>query len=232
MAKKPKVIAMKEDFYSISELAELLHIGVRAVRSRIHKLELKACGRRAKPCRVNGMNYVAHEAIYLVDADKITTLVGTMTDEGWLKTPQILEMLGRSDGYPVRLFLMAIGADRRTYRSNYLWLLPESLREKEALRAAYAEWLKAEKLRKQKPMPTHTADDDPLWFDDVLPGKARDMILKERALKKMVGQTVEVVTDEGEKMQGELLSYCMVWFQIKMNGTTREFLASRAKVNI
>lgn len=221
---------MKEDFYTISELAELLHIGVRAVRSRIHKLELKACGRRAKPCRVNGMNYVAHEAIYLVDPDKITTLVGSMTDEGWLKTPQILEMLGRSDGYPVRMFLTAIGVERRTYRSNYLWLLPENLREKEALRAAYTEWLKAEKQRKQKPMPTHTADDDPLWFDDVLPGKARDMILKERALKKMVGQTVSVETDEGEKLKGELLAYCMVWFKIRMNGTVREFLASRAKV--
>lgn len=232
MAKALQVTAMKEGIYTISELAELLHIGVRAVRSRIHKLELKACGRRSKTCRVNGMNYVAHEALYLVDPDKITTLVGSMTDEGWLKTPQILEMLGRSDGYTVRMFLNAVGADRRTYRSNYLWMLPEKLREKEALRAAYLEWLKAEKQRKRKPMPLHTADDDPLWFEDVLPGKARDMILKERALKKMVGQTVEVETDEGEKLKGELLAYCMVWFQIRMNGTVREFLASRAKVNI
>ncbi len=219
-----------ERFFTIPELAEYLHIGDRAVRSRLNALKIKPYGHRTRTTVVNGMRHGSRESIYFLDPEKVTTGRQKMEQDGWLRTTDVSDMIGgQPDAYKVRRWLEEIGAKRRQWNNAFIWKMPPELQEKSAIRASFFAW----KETQQKP--THpmamSREDDPKWFDDVLPGETRDLVLEERRLKGMVGQTVTVKSKEnGQEWEGELLSYSMVCFKLKSNGTVREFLTRKAKV--
>ena len=208
---------MAERFMTRKDMAAEYHISDMTVKYRLDQAGVKPFGKRF------GV------AVYCVDPEELLVPRSEkLRKAGWRVTSEILEIIGKSKW--IISFLESVGAKRDGKpRQPTFWLLPEELRDKEALWRAYHEWARrreaahtAWKARIDKNDGSEEEDGD--WLMTVPNGPIKDMVLKEREDRKLIGTEIEVETPGGRRVRGTLLGCSMNSVTMQVGRSTRFWL--------
>lgn len=202
---------MAERFMTQAELAEELHIAIPTVLWRLKEFGIKPSGKQ------NGVK------VYWIDPETFIPKRERLRREGWLPTSEICEIVGKSQW--VVPFLREVGAKRDArIRNVTFWLLPEHLKDRETLYKTYQEWMRrkmAAKAAWKERIDKPAEEDDGDWLSSVPNGPVKDLVLRERADRGLIGKEIEVETSGGRRVRGTLLECSMNSMTMRVGGVVR-----------